>query len=164
MSKSRWCYLQITSDMRVRIDRQDFERVSARTWRLLNDRSKRLCIVTSIRTERGVRNVHLARFIVKAPAGKYVCLRDLDRPHDFRRENIAVCTLKERQRMTPKRRSGGTSRFRGVSLSDGGWRASIQVNGRSFNLGTWPSEEAAANAYNRASARHFGEFGFQNDI
>lgn len=160
----KWCYYNVNAKVRIQVDVADLPKVKKRTWRLLKDRTKRLKLVTSVRTKRGTRNIHLARYLIGAPEGQFVCLRDCLRPFDFRRSNIVVCSIKDRQRMNPKRQAGGTSKYRGVSLSRGKWRAGIQVNGKSYNLGAWDCEETAARAYNEASRRFFGEIGFQNEI
>lgn len=54
----------------------------------------------------------------------------------------------------PYRRS--TSQYRGVNLvkRTNHWRASIRVNGQRLNLGTFPTERAAALAYDQAVRHH----------
>jgi hypothetical protein len=50
------------------------------------------------------------------------------------------------------------SKFKGVTVTDGEWRANIRVNGKLKNLGNFESEEAAAAAYDAAAEREFGSF------
>ena len=59
----------------------------------------------------------------------------------------------------------GVSRYKGVNRSASKrnpWRAEIQVKGRSIYLGVFPSQEAAARAYDAAAREHFGEFARTN--
>lgn len=77
---------------------------------------------------------------------------------------MIVCTLQERQRLLPKKRVETSSTYRGVSYSKthSKWRAGIEVEGRSINLGMFNSEEEAAEAYNKAARQHFGDVAYQN--
>lgn len=65
-----------------------------------------------------------------------------------------------------RRRKGGTSRYKGVSLPTGRckWRAQIKVNGRGIFLGNFSSERQAALAYNDAACQYFGECAYLNTI
>lgn len=66
--------------------------------------------------------------------------------------------------MLPKSKHTGTSKFRGVSYNERlkKWQAGIKVNGRSINLGVFKSEIVAAENYNIAALKHFGEHAYQN--
>lgn len=54
-----------------------------------------------------------------------------------------------------------TSGFKGVSWHKKSkkWRATISVRGKYIHLGVFPTKEAAANAYAKASEQHHGDFG-----
>ena len=82
------------------------------------------------------------------------------------KENLVVCTLKERQRLLPKNRKKSSSAYRGVSYSqaDGKWRAGIEVEGKAINLGHFDWEDEAAHAYNQAARKFFGNIAYQNNI
>ncbi len=98
------------------------------------------------------------------PKGKQVYPRRFNEGLDYRRSNLIVCTVGERQRLLPKRRAEASSKFRGVSYqsSSNRWRAGIQVEGRTINLGEFKTEVEAAEAYNEASRKYFGEHAYQN--
>jgi hypothetical protein len=100
------------------------------------------------------------------PKGKQVYPRRFNESLDYRKDNLIVCTLKERQRLLPKNRKKQSSSFRGVSKVHGKklWRAGITVNGRSINLGDYKTEESAALAYNKAAKKQFGEMAYQNNV
>lgn len=61
-------------------------------------------------------------------------------------------------------RSGGTSRFKGVSWSEDRqkWLAQIKIGDKRRNLGRFLNEEEAARTYDRAASEAFGEFAFTN--
>lgn len=100
------------------------------------------------------------------PKGKQVYPRRFNQGLDYRKSNLIVCTIEERQRMLPKNRKKQSSEYRGVSYSKrlGRWRAGIQVEGRAINLGDFDTEREAALAYNAAAKKHFGEAAYQNRV
>ena len=154
-------------DHKIKIDAEDFDRVSQHTWRIRQrDDTKKLAIVTSVRTSSGARNLSLGKFLMNPPKGKLVYARRFIDGFDYRKENLIVCSIQERQTMIPKRRKDTSSKYRGVSYLKTVrlWRAGITVNGSSINLGDFKTEEAAARAYNNAAKKYFGENGYQNTI
>ncbi len=48
--------------------------------------------------------------------------------------------------------------------NNGNWRSAIRVNGKLINLGSYTTEIAAANAYNRAAIKYFGDRAILNDV
>ena len=166
MAQKAWCYITVHPGKKVKIDRSDRVLVSEHKWRITKGTTGRVRVVTSIRGPEGVRNITLGRFLMRPPKSKQVYPRRFNDELDYRRSNLIVCTLKERQRLLPKNRKKATSSFRGVSKSttDGKWRAAIEVNGRAMNLGHFKSEQKAAVAYNLAARTHFGESAYQNQV
>jgi ribosomal protein S18 len=164
MKAKAWVWLKVRPNMKVKIDREDLDRVSAHSWRVTWGTTGRKRVVTSIRGPKGVRSVTLGKFLMKPPKGKQVYPRRFNEELDYRKSNLIVCTLSERQRLLPKNRTGATSGFRGVSFDKSGkkWRASIEVDGLSINLGLFNSESEAALAYNKAAREHFGDLAYQN--
>jgi len=161
-----WIYITVHPDTKVKIDRADKERVTAKSWRVTLGASGRPRIVTSYREDGKIKTMTLGKFLMKPPKNKQVYPRRFVEGFDYRRENLIVCTVKERQRLLPKHRKKATSVFRGVSFSSKikKWRAGIEVNGKSINLGQFKKEEDAALAYNKAAEKHFGKMAYQNDI
>ncbi len=161
-----WCTFSISAKIKVKIDREDLARVGEHTWRVTKGTTGRLRVVTSVRTPEGVRNITLGRFLMKPGKGKQVYPRRFNEGLDYRKSNLIVCTLRERQRQLPKNRKKATSEFRGVSYSkaDGKWRAAIEYEGVAINLGHFPAEQKAALAYNAAARKYFGKSAYQNQI
>jgi AP2-like factor (euAP2 lineage) len=166
MALKAWCYISVHPNLKVKIDREDLDRVNEHSWRVTKGTTGRMRVVTSVRTPHGVRSVTLGRFLMKPPKGKQVYPRRFNDGLDYRKNNLIVCTLQERQRLLPKKRINASSAYRGVSYSksDGKWRAGIEVDGRSINLGHFESEDEAALAYNAAARKHFGDMAYQNQV
>ncbi|MGE0762370.1 MAG: AP2 domain-containing protein [Bdellovibrionales bacterium] len=161
-----WCYIPVNKGYRAKIDAEDYDRVMQHTWRVIRKDSGRLKVVTNIMTNKGNRQVSLGQFLMNPPKGKMVYPRRFMDGLDYRKSNLIVCTMKERQRILPKSRHHGSSRFKGVSYIQSlkRWRASIKVNGKSISLGVYESEFEAADAYNRAAREHFGDMAYQNPL
>lgn len=166
MAQKPWCFISVGGDLQAKIDREDLERVSQHSWRVTKGTTGRFRVVTSVRTSKGVRSLTLGKFLMDPPKGKQVYPRRFNDGLDYRKDNLIVCTLQERQRLLPKKRAHASSPYRGVSFSraDDKWRAAIEVDGRSINLGHFDSEDDAALAYNEAARQHFGDMAYQNQV
>ncbi len=161
-----WCYITISSGHKVKIDQADREMVSTQSWRVITSTTGRKKVICFMRTSKGPRNVTLGKFLMNPPKGKQVYPRRFNEELDYRRENLVICTLQQRQSLLPKNRKKGSSKYRGVSFGQVSrmWRASITVHGKAKNLGDFDDEHTAAAAYNRAAKKYFGEFAYQNKI
>lgn len=150
----------------AKIDEEDFEKVSNHSWRTVTAKSGRQTVVTTVATEKGPRMLSLGAFLMKPEKGQMVYPRRFMNGFDYRKENLIVCSMKERQRILPKNRAEGTSQYKGVSWypKNKCWRAGIRVDGKSIHLGFFQTEEDAAKAYNEAAKKHFGEHAYQNQI
>ncbi len=164
MSEDDWCFIEVSGEQ-VKVDREDLPRIQERNWRITKGTTGRPRVVASIKTEKGYRNITLGAYLMEPPKGKQVYPRRFNEGLDYRKSNLIVCTLKERQRLLPKKRVETSSVFRGVSYSASSkkWRAGIEVEGKTLNLGEYDLEEDAALAYNKAAREHFGDLAYQND-
>lgn len=166
MKEKAFCTFKTKSGHKIKIDKEDLKRVSEHSWRVTKGTTGRLRVVTSILTSKGYVTTTLGKFLMKPPKGKQVYPRRFNQELDYCKSNLFVCTLKERQRLLPKKRTGHSSIYRGVSYakSSGKWRAGIQVEGKSINLGEFKKEKDAAQAYNKAAQKYFGALAYQNPI
>lgn len=83
---------------------------------------------------------------------------------DNRRANLRIANGSE-SRQNSSRQRDGSSRFKGVTKASGPnpWRAMIRARGKNRHLGSFPTEVAAARAYDAAALEHFGEFARTNE-
>ena len=161
-------YLKIGARVRVKIDDRDFNRVSKQSWRLIKRDSGRITIVTSRREGDRVFNVSLARFILRISDEQKAFLKDQStKPDafDYRRSNLAIGSHQQRVWSRAKKKPK-SSIYKGVSFLSRvkQWRAAIQADGKSINLGNFLNEKEAARAYNKAAKKHFGKFAFMNKV
>lgn len=162
-----WTYIPVRPNAKAKIDKEDLDRVSKHTWRTVTKETGRKKVVTNIIDKVGRnRQISLGQFLMKPPKGKMVYPRRFMEGFDYRKDNLIVCTMSERQRILPKARKGGSSKYKGVSFIQvkKRWRAALKVDGQSLTIGHFKTESEAADAYNRAARKHFGPNGYQNRI
>ena len=152
------------------VDDEDYERVSTgRKWQALvlhrTDGS------VKVYAHRGIdqkTREYLHRFILNAPSSKQVDHKDGDGLNNAR-ANLRLCNNQQNQRnkKTCLVRCGRptSSRFKGVSKvkKTDRWRADIRVDGKTIYLGTFPSEEEAAQAYDEIARKLFGRWNRKNN-
>ena len=108
----------------------------------------------------------LGKFIMKPRKGKMVYPRRTGEILDYRKQNLIVCTMKERQIMLPKRRSNCSSQFKGVTWdrSRSSWRAHIDIKGQTRTIGHFSEEDDAALAYNKKAQSIYGDLAYKNQV
>lgn len=166
-NQSSWKYLVTKNGEKVKVDSEDFEAITQKSWRVIyTGKAKKPSVVTSIREGEKVRTMTLGQFLLKPKKGKLVYPRRWQGGLDYRKSNLILCSMEERQRMLPKRADKSTSRYKGVTFikSKKLWRARIEKNGKSYFLGDFAREDQAASAYNKAARDLFGDFAYQNQI
>jgi hypothetical protein len=82
---------------------------------------------------------------------------------DNRRDNLRPCTH-EQNMHNLRKFTTNTSGFKGVSWGkrERKWRARINLSGKEIHIGTYQSAEDAAQAYDEAANRLYGEFAVLN--
>ena len=95
---------------------------------------------------------------------------------DCRWNNLREGASRSQQGANKSKRSGTSSRYKGVHLErppkwkpieskhDQVGRAQIGVNGKMISLGSYANEDEAGRAYNVAAIRYFGEYAVLNDV
>lgn len=88
---------------------------------------------------------------------------------DNRRENLRLCTISQNAFNKRKQNHGKLSKYKGVAFVQylnrkNPWMAFISVSGKRTYLGYFPSESAAALAYNNAAIKLHKDFAHINII
>lgn len=115
------------------------------------------------------KHLPLKRFIAKSKA-RVVVIHANDDKLDFRRSNLKCATranVLTRQKKRRQSKNGETtSRFKGVAWERARerWRAQIKPRPtrKVINLGRFRNEREAAEAYDKAAIRYFGEHAWLN--
>lgn len=142
------------------IDLEDVALVSKYGW-VLDDTKPNWYVHTSTGEDRKTLRLH--RLIMNPPPGKSIDHIDGNGLNN-KRENLRICDQKNnarnRRKLTTK-----TSIFKGVHRRENGkWRATIRVDGKLLNIGTFENELSAAKAYNEFARKYFGEFACLNQF
>lgn len=144
------------------VDAEDLPRVSLHSWRLERYKNYRENVFTDLPVERGFKKISLAKFILNPFGPGRVQRNPQVHPLDFRKANLFIGSASDQKRLGGKPRGDFTSRFKGVHLCTVGWRATIQVAGKSIHIGVFLTEEEAALAFDQAAIRYFGDKCFVN--
>lgn len=148
------------------VDAEDYERASKLSWNLDDKGYPRAHIKNgySDRVKGVLRKrpmVRLHQFVMNAAKGSRYDHED-GNPLNNRKSNLRPCTQRQN---TFNRKPEGNRKYKGTEqLPSGSWRASLRHDGKMFRKGPFPSENEAAEAYNKMAVEHFGEFARLNKI
>lgn len=156
-----YALIPITAGGMCKVDIEDVEKVSFR-WQAKRNSNGVYAQRTVMR-----KTQLMHRFIIDAADGQIVDHINRD-TLDNRKSNLRIATESQNQaNRVSVFRPGKASRYKGVSRSlslKNPWQASIRANGKQYNLGLFPTEEAAAMAYDSAALDRFGEFARINNV
>jgi hypothetical protein len=157
-------HITLTQDRCTIVDDEDFMALVTLGWHCVKMGTTRQPLFYAARNVRGEdgksRLLLMHRMIMQAPPGMVVDHINHD-GLDNRRSNLRLCT--QRDNMQNIRRSDNKTGFRGVYKSSlNRWMATIHKDGRPKFLGTFPSPEQAAQAYDNAAREVHGQFAHTN--
>lgn len=144
------------------VDSEDYPLVSCFKWTYDNGYAVRKVTIAA----RRYKKVLLHRYITNAPSGQLVDHKDGNGLNNTR-ANLRICngTLNNANRRKQPPRTGRTaSRYRGVhkALNSRYWGATISANKQRIYIGSFPTEQDAAKAYDAKAKELFGEFAVLN--
>lgn len=102
------------------------------------------------------KKIYMHRVVANTPDGMECDHIDRDTLNNLP-ENLRNCTTAQNQHNSRKQ-INNTSGFKGVFANRNKWRGMIGVGGKLVSLGTYPTPEEAAHAYDEAAKKYHGEF------
>ena len=141
--------IPLTRGYHALIDSDDYPKIFSHYWRVADPFPTYWQVCT-----RGISV--MAREITKCPKGLVVDHINTN-PLDNRKANLRICTRAENARNLNPRKNNKFG-LKGVKEMEGRIYALIKINGKQIWLGTYPTPELAAKAYDRAAIKYHGEF------
>lgn len=153
-------WIPLTQGRVAVIDFDDFEKVRGMKWYAHKERRRFYACREDCATGK---RVYLHRLLIAGSPGLQVNHINGD-GLDNRQENLQVCTLQQNSFAHQHKRKNTSSKYRGVSWDNQNerWRANIKLNGKLIFLGRFEEELYAANAYDTAAIKYFGEYAAPN--
>lgn len=146
------------------IDSEDYDKIKDYHWSVTYHRT-----ISVLGYEQGNANKlrkYLHNVIMSPPVDMIVDHINHDN-FDNRKQNLRICTVQQNNwNRKGKSKRNKTSIYKGVAYdkSHRNWSSRICCNYKRIHLGSFPTEEAAALAYNEAAIKYFGEFACLNEI
>jgi hypothetical protein len=153
---------RIGNGLYVIVDDENYELALQYSWSL----SVRGYVQTSVRLKedwRKIKVLFLHRMLIAINPGELVDHINRNRL-DNRRSNLRHCTYSENSQNRRKIAKNTTSRYVGVTLKKGRWKASIMKDAKTISLGCYGSESEAALAYNVKALQLYGKNAYLNVI
>jgi hypothetical protein len=152
------------------VDIDDFDRLSKLTWHMAKTTNSKIGYVTYTinnydEIKRTCQSIRMHRLVMNVTDPKIQVDHINNNPLDNRKCNLRLCNAAQNARNT-KFRSTNTTGYKGVFLQkrSGRYTSSIGVNKERYYLGIYNTPEQAALAYNEASRKYHGEYGYINKI
>lgn len=143
------------------VDDADYERVSQFKWQVQETRRGNFYVIRSVGKRGKRKTVRLHSFLL--PGVKPIDHIDGNGLNNCRK-NLRPATNTQNLQAFRQKALGKSSLFRGVYKESrcARWRADIKAGGVHYYLGMFKSEIEAADAYDVAARKYFGEFAAPN--
>lgn len=155
--------IRLTQNKTALVDNEDYEWLNRWKWYARKHRRTYYASRTG-RVSDGVKNgvqIQMHREILNTPVGMDSDHKDRDGLNN-QRFNLRVCTNQQNQ-MNRRIQINKLSNYKGVTADDfDNWIARIQHKAKSYYLGYFNSEVAAARAYDKRALELYGEFASLN--
>lgn len=147
--------IPLSNGQLAKVDDEDFEFLSKFFWHVSGKRFRGYAAINSHDADGNKTSTLMHKLILDAPEVDH---RNGD-TLDNQRHNLRPCTRQQNCfNMAP--RLHAVSRYKGVHQHKPSlrWRAQLTLDYKKIHLGYFPSEEAAARAYDAKAKELFGEF------
>lgn len=160
-------YIRLTKGKFCLVDDKDFKKVSKYNWFVFSGRKNYAArMIKNIKVRKRQSMMFMHRMIMNSSENYHIDHINGD-GLDNRRNNLRVCTSRQNslnRSYTKKNKVG----FKGVRLSkrslSKGYIAQIVNEGKQVYLGYFFTKEDAARAYNKASIKFHGKYGYVNSL
>ena len=104
------------------------------------------------------------RFILNLSGKTGTDHKDLNKLNN-QKYNLRPCNKSQNRSNTKKQKGNYSSKYKGVCWNNAmnGWQAQIKVMGNTKYLGCFAGEWQAAQIYNKAAIKYFGNFALLNE-
>lgn len=155
--------IQLSQGKVALVDDEDFDRIKDFHW-YARKTGNTFYAAYKVKSKGKSTTFYMHRIILNAPSDIPVDHADGNGLNN-QKSNIRLCSHSENMRNT-KMFKNNTSGFKGVSWHkrSNKWRAVIKVNAKHKHLGLFQTDIAAANAYNDAAKKYYGDFARLNNI
>jgi len=160
ITKGEWMKeIKLTQGKVALVDDEDYELVSQKTWYTRRDYSTCYAISHGPKIKGVQKTIFMHNFIMDPPNGMEV--DHIDRNGlNCQRANLRYGT---HQQNCMNQRPKNGAKYKGVILTKDGYIcAAIRINGKYKHLGSFPTEELAALAYDEVAFKYYGEFAYLN--
>jgi len=148
--------IPLTQGQVALVDAEDFEFLNQWQWQA----SKAEDSFYAIRTDYSgakKKTLRMHRVLLSAPKGIEVDHRNSNRL-DNRRQNLRLATPDQNKKNRKPQPTKFAHGFKGISLVKRRWKATIHHEGKLRNIGSYPTPEMAALAYDFKARELYGEF------
>jgi len=152
------------------IDKDDYDKISEYCWHINGQdfiMAPARKLVTTKKGNKSKPKIYINRLITGADEGDVVYYKNKNRL-DNRKSNLVKTTpgIRHAHKVGHRTYKGKpcTSKYKGVSYTDYGWRAQVCCDGITYRLGVFNNEIDAARAYNKKAFKLWGEHATLNKI
>lgn len=143
----------------VFVDDEDYELVSKYKWGIF--RNNYIYYAESYKLRKDLKIRHMHNLILNRRMIDHIDGNGLNN----QRNNLRPCTDSQNG-MNKRKRTMASSIYKGVHYEKARnkWRACLRINGKLIRIGRYETELEAAQAYNNAAIKYFGDFKLLNAL